>query len=45
MSTALLLNTGNLEVLIGDGKPSPHLLQSLVGNRSNPELFLALSET
>ena len=45
MSTALLLNTGNLKVLIGDRKVSPHLLQSLIGNRINPKLFLTLGET
>ena len=45
MSTALLLNTGNLKVLVSDGKMRPHLLQSFVGNRVNPELLLTLSET
>ena len=44
MSTALLLNTGNLKVLIGDRKVSPHLLQSFVGNRINPKFFLTLGE-
>ena len=45
MSTALLLNTGNLKVLICDRKVSPHLPQSFIGNCINPELFLTLGET
>jgi hypothetical protein len=45
MSTALLLNTGNFKVLVRDGKVSPHLLQSFIGNGINPKLFLTLSET
>lgn len=45
MSTALLLNTGHLKVLIGDRDVSPHLLQSFIGDRINPELLLTLGET
>lgn len=45
MSTALLLNSSNLKVLIGDRKVSPHLLQRFVGDGIDPKLLLALGET
>jgi hypothetical protein len=44
MSATLLLHAGNVKVLIGHHKVSPHLLQGLVRDSIDPQLPLALSQ-
>lgn len=45
VTALLLLNAGNLKVVVADGQVSSHLLEGFVGNRVDAELLLALGQT